>query len=125
MPGCRACPRPPTSSSWWPAAPASTRPSCPTAPSAARCRDPSRRASGGAAPRLPAVSRRRRARATTTTRVVVAAAPVVTLPEAAWTRATIVAALAAGLVPLAVYLATLSPTVNGGDSGEFIAVAYL
>ncbi|HXD95661.1 MAG TPA: DUF2723 domain-containing protein [Candidatus Acidoferrum sp.] len=71
------------------------------------------------------MSRRRRARATTTTRVVVAAAPVVTLPEAAWTRATIVAALAAGLVPLAVYLATLSPTVNGGDSGEFIAVAYL
>ena len=28
-------------------------------------------------------------------------------------------------MPLGVYLATLSPTVNGGDSGELIAVAYL
>jgi hypothetical protein len=31
----------------------------------------------------------------------------------------------AGVVPLAVYLLTLSPTVNGGDSGEFVAVAWL
>jgi hypothetical protein len=70
------------------------------------------------------VSRRRRARATTARRVV-ATAPAVTLPDATWTRATVVAALAAGLVPLAIYLATLSPTVNGGDSGELITVAYL
>ena len=52
-------------------------------------------------------------------------APEVALPAAGWTRATRLAALAAGLVPFGVYLATLSPTVNGGDSGEFVAVAYL
>jgi dolichyl-phosphate-mannose-protein mannosyltransferase len=50
---------------------------------------------------------------------------VVSLPASGWTRATVVAALAAGLVPLGVYVATLSPTVNGGDSGELIAVAYV
>src|SRR5437867_12522830 len=33
-------------------------------------------------------------------------------------------ATACGLVSFAVYLATLSPTVQGGDSGEFISVAY-
>ncbi len=33
-------------------------------------------------------------------------------------------AVACGLVSLVVYLATLSPTVQGGDSGEFITVAY-
>jgi hypothetical protein len=49
----------------------------------------------------------------------------VEVPPADWTRATIVAAAAAGLVPLGVYVATLSPTVNGGDSGELVAVAYL
>jgi hypothetical protein len=47
------------------------------------------------------------------------------VPDAAWTRGAILAAIAAGAVPLAVYLATLSPTINGGDSGEFVAVAYL
>ena len=47
------------------------------------------------------------------------------VPRAAWTGPAILAALAAGLVPLGVYLATLSPTVNGGDSGEFVTVAYL
>jgi hypothetical protein len=52
-------------------------------------------------------------------------APAASVPDARWTGGTIVAALAAGLVPLGVYLATLSPTVNGGDSGEFVAVAYL
>jgi hypothetical protein len=47
------------------------------------------------------------------------------LPAAAWTRPAIVCALAAGLVPFALYLFTLSPTVNGGDSGEFITVAWV
>jgi len=42
-----------------------------------------------------------------------------------WTAAAIVAAAAAGVVPLALYLLTLSPTVNGGDSGEFITVAWV
>ena len=49
----------------------------------------------------------------------------VALPAAGWTPATRLAALAAGLVPLGIYLATLSPTVNGGDSGELVAVAHL
>lgn len=72
------------------------------------------------------MSRRRRGRAArarpgaTAPAVAPAAAP-----APAWTRATLVATLAAGLVPLGVYLATLSPTVNGGDSGELITVAYL
>ncbi|TMQ18719.1 MAG: DUF2723 domain-containing protein [Candidatus Rokuibacteriota bacterium] len=52
-------------------------------------------------------------------------ARVVDLPSAAWTGPAILAALGAGLVPLGMYLATLSPTVNGGDSGEFVTVAYL
>jgi dolichyl-phosphate-mannose-protein mannosyltransferase len=34
-------------------------------------------------------------------------------------------ALASALVPFTVYLATLSPTVNGGDSGELITVAHV
>ncbi len=70
------------------------------------------------------MSRRRRARAVNA-RAAAAPGPAVALPEAAWTRATLAAALAAGLVPLGVYLATLSPTVSGGDSGEFVAVAYV
>jgi hypothetical protein len=71
------------------------------------------------------VSRRRRARAAAARPAGVAPAPAVDLPAAAWTRGTIVAGALAGLVPLGVYLATLSPTVNGGDSGELVAVAYL
>jgi Protein of unknown function (DUF2723) len=47
------------------------------------------------------------------------------MPSAEWTDGTVVAAAVAGLGPLAVYVTTLSPTVNGGDSGEFAAVAYL
>ena len=35
------------------------------------------------------------------------------------------ATAASGLVPLIAYVLTLSPTVNGGDSGEFVAVAWL
>jgi hypothetical protein len=70
------------------------------------------------------VSRRRRARAVARAGPV-APAPAVALPQAGWTRATVAAALVAGLVPLGVYLATLSPTVSGGDSGEFVVVAYL
>ena len=46
-------------------------------------------------------------------------------PPATWTPSAILCALAAGLVPLALYLFTLSPTVNGGDSGEFITVAWV
>lgn len=69
------------------------------------------------------MSRRRRARAPRATAA--ASAPAVTLPDARWSQGAILAALAAGLVPLALYLVTLSPTVNGGDSGEFVAVAYL
>ncbi len=73
------------------------------------------------------MSRRRRARASgpRAGRAAPAAAPVAPAPAEEWTYATLVATLAAGLVPLGVYLATLSPTVNGGDSGELIAVAYL
>jgi dolichyl-phosphate-mannose-protein mannosyltransferase len=52
-------------------------------------------------------------------------APVVELPAARWTLAAIVVAAASGVVPLLAYVLTLSPTVNGGDSGEFIAVAWL
>jgi hypothetical protein len=52
-------------------------------------------------------------------------APVVDVPRAAWTRPAILGALAAGAGPLALYLFTLSPTVNGGDSGEFITVAWV
>jgi hypothetical protein len=70
------------------------------------------------------VTHRRRARATARA-AAAPAPPAAVLPDAGWTRATMLAGLAAGLVPLVVYLATLSPTVNGGDSGEFIAVAYL
>jgi hypothetical protein len=70
------------------------------------------------------VSRRRRARAAAA-RPAAAPAPPVPLPAAAWTRGTIVAAALAGLVPFGVYLATLSPTINGGDSGELVAVAHL
>jgi len=47
------------------------------------------------------------------------------VPRAAWTRPALACALAAGVVPLALYLLTLSPTVNGGDSGEFITVAWV
>lgn len=47
------------------------------------------------------------------------------MARAAWTPSAIASALAAGLVPLALYLFTLSPTVNGGDSGEFITVAWV
>ncbi|HEU5197444.1 MAG TPA: DUF2723 domain-containing protein, partial [Methylomirabilota bacterium] len=47
------------------------------------------------------------------------------LPSTRWSRPAIACALAAGLVPLALYLRTLSPTVNGGDSGEFITVAWV
>jgi hypothetical protein len=70
------------------------------------------------------VSRRRRARPAGA-RAAAVSAPAAAVPEAVWTRATLVAALAAGLVPLGVYLATLSPTVNGGDSGELVTVAYV
>src|SRR6185503_2237763 len=52
-------------------------------------------------------------------------AAVADVPRAAWTRAAILCALAAGAGPLALYLLTLSPTVNGGDSGEFITVAWV
>ena len=52
-------------------------------------------------------------------------APSITVPAAGWTWPAILAAAASGLVPLAVYLATLSPTVNGGDSAEFVTVAWL
>ena len=70
------------------------------------------------------MSRRRRARSPA--RAATSVAPAIpALPAAAWTRATVAAALVAGLVPLAVYVATLSPTVNGGDSGELVAVAHL
>ncbi len=72
------------------------------------------------------MSRRRRARAGPARAAVAPSpAPAASVPDARWTRGAIVVALAAGLVPLGVYLATLSPTVNGGDSGEFVAVAYL
>ena len=47
------------------------------------------------------------------------------MPRAPWTRPAILCALAAGGGPLALYLLTLSPTVNGGDSGEFITVAWV
>ncbi len=67
------------------------------------------------------MSRRRRARPSAAR----AAADPVALPPAGWTRTAVAAAVAAGLAPLVVYLLTLSPTVNGGDSGEFVAVARL
>jgi hypothetical protein len=40
-----------------------------------------------------------------------------------WSRGAVAAATLCGLVPLAVYVATLHPAVAGGDSGEVITVA--
>jgi len=68
---------------------------------------------------------RRRARGSNPRAAPAPRAPASARAAAAWTRSTIVAAVAAGLVPLGVYLATLSSTVNGGDSGEFITVAWV
>jgi hypothetical protein len=50
----------------------------------------------------------------------------VTLPDATWTRAdSHRRTRRRSSYRSPVYLATLSPTVNGGDSGELITVAYL
>ncbi|HTO11605.1 MAG TPA: DUF2723 domain-containing protein [Candidatus Binatia bacterium] len=67
---------------------------------------------------------RRKADRGPATRHVPAAAPA-HVPPVEWTRAAVIGAAAAGVVPLAFYLLTLSPTVNGGDSGEFITVAWV
>src|SRR5262245_37255066 len=50
--------------------------------------------------------------------------PLPTQDPAASRLAFIVTALA-GVIPLTVYVATLTPTVAGGDAGEMITVAYL
>ena len=68
------------------------------------------------------MTRRRRARAPASQAAV---ATTTALAPAGWPPAAIVGALAAGLVPFAVYLVTLSATVNGGDSGELITVAWV
>src|SRR5262249_57000423 len=79
------------------------------------------------APRLSVAVSRRERRAARRARAPVAepAAAVAAPPpdRTPWTRRDTALALACAAVPLAAYLATLSPTVNGGDSGEMIAVA--
>ena len=45
--------------------------------------------------------------------------------DATTSRLALVVTVLAGIVPLAVYVATLTPTVAGGDAGEMITVAYL
>ena len=46
-------------------------------------------------------------------------------PDATASRLALVVTVLAGIVPLGVYVATLTPTVAGGDAGEMITVAYL
>ena len=46
-------------------------------------------------------------------------------PDATAGRLALIVTALAGIVPLAVYVATLTPTVAGGDAGEMITVAYL
>ena len=46
-------------------------------------------------------------------------------PDPAASRLALIVTALAGVIPLTVYVATLTPTVAGGDAGEMITVAYL